>query len=165
MTSARESQFESYNRGYNVGVGGAVVNDGRLLLVRRASAYGHGNWQIPGGFIERSETLQDAVLREVQEEAGVKAEIRGILAVRSRFDDRNSTYVVFLLDWESGDPKPDGGETDDARWFTFDEIASLDKLPPINLEVARSALGGAPSLLTGVSVESIGGGKYTLFVG
>jgi ADP-ribose pyrophosphatase YjhB (NUDIX family) len=43
---------ERYNTGYNIGVGGAVVRDGRLLLVRRASRHGRGNWQLPGGFIE-----------------------------------------------------------------------------------------------------------------
>ena len=42
--------FLAYNTGYNVGVGGAVVHNGRLLMVRRASRYGRGNWQIPGGF-------------------------------------------------------------------------------------------------------------------
>ena len=72
-----ESIFEYYNRGYNVGVGGAVVKAGRLLLVRRASAYGRGNWQIPGGFIERTETMEDAVVREVEEEAGGTASPRG----------------------------------------------------------------------------------------
>ncbi len=62
---------ERYNTGYNVGVGGAVVQDGKLLLVRRASRRGHGNWQIPGGFIEPDETIELAVVREVAEDAGV----------------------------------------------------------------------------------------------
>ena len=43
---------ERYNTGYSIGVGGAVVRDGRLLFVRRASRHGRGNWQLPGGFIE-----------------------------------------------------------------------------------------------------------------
>ena len=51
---------ERYNTGYNVGVGGAVVKDGRLLLVRRA-------WQVPGGFVEQEETIEEAVVREVEE--------------------------------------------------------------------------------------------------
>jgi ADP-ribose pyrophosphatase YjhB (NUDIX family) len=43
---------ERYNMGYNIGVGGAVVRDNHLLLVRRASRQG----QVPGGFIEPDET-------------------------------------------------------------------------------------------------------------
>ena len=64
-----------YNTGYNVGVGGAVVHDGRLLLVRRASTWPR---QLAGarGFIEPDETIEQAVLREVAEEAGVTAEVR-----------------------------------------------------------------------------------------
>ena len=64
-----------YNTGYNIGVGGAVVRRGQLLLVRRASRHGRGNWQLPGGFIEPDETIEQAVVREVQEEAGVTAEV------------------------------------------------------------------------------------------
>ena len=67
---------ERYNTGYNVGVGGAVVRDGRLRLVRRWSRRGHGNWQVPGGFVEQDETIEKAVVREVEEEAGVTAEFK-----------------------------------------------------------------------------------------
>ena len=168
MTARRsgESIFEYYNRGYNVGVGGAVVKDERLLLVRRASAYGKGNWQIPGGFIERTETMEDAVVREVEEEAGVTACPRGILAIRNRlFDGSNSTYVVFLMDWISGSPRPDGIETDRAEWFSLEEIRALKSRPSINLALAEAALGEGGDLLTGKQVSSIDGDTYTLFVG
>src|SRR6266436_5297264 len=75
---------ERYNTGYNVGVGGAVVHNGRLLLVRRASRRGRGNWQVPGGFIELDETIEQAVIREIEEEAGVTAEVEGILVELGR---------------------------------------------------------------------------------
>ena len=48
---------ERYNTGYNIGVGGAVIREGRLLMVRRASRRGRGNWQLPGGYIEPNETI------------------------------------------------------------------------------------------------------------
>ena len=75
---------ERYNTGYNLGVGGAVVRDGRLLLVRRLSRRGQGNWQVPGGFVEQDETIEVAVVREVEEEAGVTAEVQGVLGIRNR---------------------------------------------------------------------------------
>lgn len=141
------------------------MHDARLLLIRRASVYGKGNWQIPGGFIEREETLEQAVVREVAEEAGVVGHVRGVLALRSRFDGTNSTYVVFLLDWISGEPTPDGKEADRAEWFSLESMKALEKLPAINLAVAKCALDKNPKLLSGMQVEAIGGGKYTLFVG
>ena len=75
-----------YNTGYNVGVGGAVVHDGRLLLVRRASRRGRGNWQVPGGFIEPDETVEQAVLREVAEEAGATNE--ALLRLAKEYEER-----------------------------------------------------------------------------
>src|SRR5919109_4040139 len=131
-----------YNTGYNVGVGGAVVRDGRLLLVRRASRRGRGNWQVPGGFIEPDETIEQAVIREVAEEAGVTAEVEGILGLRNRWhpDVGNSLYIVLLLRPLSGEPKPDGKEVDRAGYFTLEEIRALNQVPAVNLEIAHRAL-------------------------
>ena len=100
---------ERYNTGYNIGVGGAVVKDDRLLLVRRLSRRGRGNWQIPGGFVEQNETMEVAVIREVEEEAGVTAAVQGVLGIRNRYDEEggNSLYIVMRLSPQSGHPKPD----------------------------------------------------------
>src|SRR5215469_7708790 len=88
-----------YNTGYNIGVGGAVVRDGQLLLVRRASHHGRGNWQLPGGFIEPDETIEQAVVREVKEETGVDAEVNAVLGLRSRYDPEsgNGVYIILVL--------------------------------------------------------------------
>src|SRR5678816_1467359 len=103
---------ERYNTGYNIGVGGAVVRGGELLLVRRASRHGRGNWQLPGGFIEPDETIEQAVVREVQEEAGVTAKVEAVLGLRSRYDpdSGNGMYVILLLRPLAGEPRPDGRE-------------------------------------------------------
>src|SRR6266705_2696329 len=115
---------QRYNTGYNIGVGGAVVSEGHLLMVRRASRHGRGNWQLPGGFIEPDETMEQAVVREVQEEAGVVAEVEGVLGLRNRYDPEqgNGVYVVMLLRLVSGEPKADGREVDHAGFFTLDQI-------------------------------------------
>ena len=158
---------ERYNTGYNVGVGGAVVQEGRLLLVRRASRRGRGNWQIPGGFVEQNETMELAVVREVEEEAGVKATVQGVLGIRNRYDEEggNSLYVVMLLSPQSGEPIPDMKEVDRAEYFSLDEILALEQVPPINLEVARRALAPTHSILIPQTVSHINRGTYTLFVG
>src|SRR6266508_495012 len=118
---------ERYNSGYNIGVGGAVVRDGQLLLVRRASRHGRGNWQLPGGFIEPDETIEQAVVREVQEEAGVTAEVEAVLGLRSRYDPENGNgiYVVLLLRSINGEPTADGYEVDHAGYFILEQIHKL----------------------------------------
>ena len=158
---------DRYNTGYNLGVGGAVVDDGRLLLVRRASRRGRGNWQIPGGFVEQDETMELAVVREVVEEAGVTATVQGVLGIRNRYDEEggNSTYVVLLLSPQSGEPTPDMTEVDRAEYFSLAEIQALEQIAPINIEVAKRALAQDHRLLSAQTVEQVGRGTYTLFLG
>ena len=156
-----------YNTGYNIGVGGAVVRDGRLLLVRRASRHGRGNWQLPGGFIEPDETIQQAVVREVFEEAGVMAEVEAVLGLRSRYDPSNGNgiYVVLLLRPISGEPSADGREVDHADYFTLEQIRDLNPLPPVNWEIAHRVLSPDRRLLSPIPLTNLNGAKFTLFVG
>ena len=158
---------ERYNTGYNIGVGGAVVNNNKLLLVRRLSRRGHGNWQIPGGFVEQNETIELAVVREVEEEAGVTAVVQGVLGVRNRFDEDggNSLYVVMLLSPQSGNPNPDMKEVDQAKYFSLTEIQALEQISPVNIEVAQRALAHDYHLLFAQTVDQADRGSYTLFLG
>ena len=158
---------ERYNTGYNLGVGGAVVRGERLLLVRRLSRRGHGNWQVPGGFVEQDETIEVAVVREVEEEAGVTAEVQGVLGIRNRYDEDggNSIYVVMLLNALSGEPNPDMKEVDRAEFFTLDEILAIEQIGAINVEVAKRALASDPRTLCPQTIDQVGRGTYTLFLG
>ncbi|MBT98056.1 MAG: NADH pyrophosphatase [Dehalococcoidia bacterium] len=158
---------DRYNTGYNVGVGGAVVDDGRLLLVRRAGRRGRGNWQIPGGFVEQDETMELAVVREVEEEAGVTASVQGVLGIRNRYDEDggNSLYIVLLLNPQSGEPNPDMKEVDRAEYFSLEEIRALEQISPVNIEVAQRALAEDRRLFSARTVDQPNRGSYTLFIG
>lgn len=158
---------QRYNTGYNIGVGGAVVRGGQLLMVRRASRHGRGNWQLPGGFIEPDETIEQAVVREVQEETGVVAEVEGVLGLRNRYDPEqgNGVYVVMLLRLVSGEPKADGREVDHAGFFTLDQIRELNPLPPVNWEIAQRVLCPDCHILNPKAVTNLNGARFTLFVG
>ncbi len=156
-----------YNTGYNIGVGGAVVHDNKLLLVRRASRRGRGNWQVPGGFIEPDETMEQAVVREVEEESSVIAAVEGVLGLRNRYDpdNGNSLYIVLLLQQIDGVPTPDGKEVDRAEFFTLDEIRALEQVPAVNIAIAQRALSTDRRLLMPQSMLHVSGAMYSLFVG
>ena len=144
-----------------------MVKDGKLLMVRRASRRGHGNWQVPGGFVEQDETIEQAVVREVLEEAGVEGEVQGVLGLRNRYDadNGNSLYVVLLLHPLRGEPKPDEHEVDRAEYFSLEEIKGLVQAPSINLEVAHRALAEDQRLLCAKPMLHNSGAMYNLFVG
>lgn len=156
-----------YNSGYNIGVGGAVLHHGKLLMVRRASRHGRGNWQLPGGFIEPDETIEQAVIREVLEEAGVTAEVQGVLGLRNRYDpdSGNGVYIILLLHAIDGEPKPDGNEVDHAGYFTLEQIGELSPLPPVNWEIAQRVLSPDRRLLHPKPLTNLNGARFTLFVG
>jgi len=158
---------QHYNIGYNLGVGGAVVCDDRLLLVRRASRRGRGYWQVPGGFVEPEETIEQAVVREVQEEAGITAEVEAVIGLRNRYDADigNSMYIVLLLKPASGEPRPDLHEVDRAAYFTLGEIDELDPVPAINREIAQRVLASDRQLLLPQTLVHLNGKVFTLFIG
>ena len=97
---------------FTLGVGGAVVRDGQLLLVHHA--YGAKMWQIPGGYVKPEECAHEGVVREIYEETGIRAAVDGLLGVRHRVKEGdNSTYLIFrLTPVELHDPIPDGREVD-----------------------------------------------------
>jgi 8-oxo-dGTP diphosphatase len=138
-----------YHRGYSIGVGGVVLCGHKALLVRRALGGHVGAWAIPGGFIERDETIDVAVQREVFEEAGVKAGIEGLIAVRSRVTDtENSAYFIFLLRTTEDKAQADGFEVDEARFFTLAEVQALPQLQALSRLVVTQALQCEATVLT-----------------
>lgn len=130
--------------GHVVAVGGVVVRGDAVLLVRMAYGPARGQYLFAGGLVEAGETLDQAVAREVFEETGVIAEPLGTIGIRTRYDGaRSDTYVMFLLEHRDGDPRPDGQENDDARYFDAAELeAAGDAVTGLSRYVALRVLRG-----------------------
>ena len=103
----------------------------------------------------------------MKEEAGVTAEVVGVLGIRNRYDEDNgnSMYVIHALRPVSGEPTPDAHEVDMAGYFSLEEIDALEQVPPINREVARRALDPNRRLLDPQLVTQPTGLTYMLFIG
>jgi ADP-ribose pyrophosphatase YjhB (NUDIX family) len=139
-----------YQTGYSLGVGGVVLCGDRVLLVHRAPGSGLGadSWALPGGFVERHESVHAAVQREVFEEAGVRAEVVGLIAAMNRvLEGENNTYLVLLLEAEERDARADGVEVDEARWVALDELAGLPGLQSLARLIVTPILQGAITVL------------------
>ncbi|MDP3953217.1 MAG: NUDIX domain-containing protein [bacterium] len=59
--------------GFFVGINVLTVRDGKLLLGKRKSGYGEGDWGLPGGHMEPRERMEQTAARELEEETGLKA--------------------------------------------------------------------------------------------
>ena len=115
-----------------VGVGAVIVQDQRVLLIRRGQAPLLGEWSLPGGVLECGETLREAVVREAREETGLVVETDEMLGVYERVirgDDGRVRYHYVLIDFLC---RPAGGELEaasdaaDVRWFTRDQLPALN---------------------------------------
>lgn len=123
-------------------VGGVVLGPTGVLLVRMTYGPTKGLFMLPGGIVDPGETLDDAIVREVLEETGVTANVRGICGVRTRHDGKdNDTYVMFLLDASAGEPRPDGRENDEVRYFSLPELDAAE-VTELSRYMGRRALRG-----------------------
>ena len=115
-----------------VGVGGIVLNEGKVLLVRRGKQPGYGKWSIPGGMVELGETLSEAIKREVLEECGIEIELKDVVAVLERVirrEDERVRYHYVLVDflgyWKGGELQP-ASDILEARWADPSEMETLE---------------------------------------
>jgi len=64
-----------------VGVGAIILDVNRVVLVRRGHPPALGQWSLPGGIVEPGETMEEAIVREVEEEVGLKIEVIQLVSV------------------------------------------------------------------------------------
>ena len=67
-----------------LGVAGVVINSqGQWLVVKKAYSGLKGRWSLPAGFVNEGETVDEAILRELNEETGLDCEVIGLIGFRS----------------------------------------------------------------------------------
>jgi 8-oxo-dGTP diphosphatase len=125
-----------------VGVGAVIIEDGRVLLVKRGHPPLAGEWSIPGGVLELGETLREAAIREAREETCLVVEPADLLGVYDRVlrdDDGRTLYHYVLIDFlchRMGGEASAADDADEVRWFAPEETAAL-ALPEDTAEVIR----------------------------
>ena len=128
-----------------VSAGGLVVDkSGELgLLIGRIDKRGRMLWSLPKGHIESGESPEEAALREVLEETGIKSSITRSLGVidfwfMAEGKRIHKTVHHFLFAEKSGKLEAQLSEVDDVKWFPLDEIGKTLAYPDERKLIQRS---------------------------
>lgn len=112
-----------------------LVQKGDSILLAHNVRFPGNRHSLVAGFVEIGESLEDAVHREVREEASI--EIKNLRYVRSQpwpFPD--SLMLGFMAEWAEGEARPDGAEIDRLGWYDRDHFPEL----PMKGSIARSII-------------------------
>jgi ADP-ribose pyrophosphatase YjhB (NUDIX family) len=125
-----------------VGVGAIIIEDARVVLVRRRHPPLQDEWSIPGGVLEVGELVREAAIREAREETGLNVEAGELLGVYDRIlrnPEQRVRYHYVLIDFLCRRVAGELAAASDAaevRWFTREELPALE-LAEDTLDVIR----------------------------
>lgn len=127
---------KAYGKGPFLTCDNVIVQDGRVLLVKRKNHPGKGLWAIPGGYLDMKESLREGAYRELLEETNATItweQFNRFLKGQEIFDnpDRSvacrivtSAYYIQLPIWVECKINA-ADDASEAKWFTFDEVANM----------------------------------------
>lgn len=110
-----------------LGVAGIVINTrGEWLVVQKRYGGLNGKWSLPAGFVEGTETVDQAVLREIKEETGIDATVIQLIGFRSgvikeKISDNMAIFFLRPVNPEQV-PDPQLDELYEARWMTPEQL-------------------------------------------
>lgn len=123
-------KFENGNEAKlrHVVVDALIIDNGKILLVKRAeNLICGGKYALPGGYLDRDETAEQAVIREVLEETGYKVEVEKLFTIIDNPDrpqeDRQNVAFVYVVKVLEQTGKRDA-EASEVKWFDLEDLPS-----------------------------------------
>lgn len=134
---------------------GLVWKDGRLLIQQRSGGvHLSGFWEFPGGKLRPGEAPEQAVLREVAEETGIRVQVADpVPVIRYRYPEREVEIHPFVCRYLSGAPAPVAARM--LRWVMPETLRGY-RFPPANRELI-TALATGRYRLSGEEMAAGGG--------
>ena len=130
-----------------VGVGAVIVEEGQILLEKRKNEPSKNKWSIPGGLVEVGETLEQAVVREVEEETCLeckKDERPRLIDVVDNIDlyqNGKVKYHFVIIDFQvrvKDTIFQVASDAEDLRWVPFDQVETYDLTSSFRLFFKRN---------------------------
>jgi 8-oxo-dGTP diphosphatase len=151
MLAARQDMQREFPETPLVGVGAIIIENARVVLVKRAHPPLQAEWSIPGGVLEVGELVREAAIREAREETGLSVEPSELLGVYDRVlrdAHKRVQYHYVLIDFLCRRVAGDLAAASDAsevRWFSREEMSAL-KLAEDTIDVIQKGF----AKLTGI---------------
>lgn len=122
-----------------------IVKEGRVLLGKRTSKLRFaGMWDAFGGHLEKGETPEMALRRELQEELAIEVTMTQFLHVYEDVDPTSGEtfrHDLFLVTGWDGEPGIANDEHSEIRWFRSEEVAELHMMPHLKEAIAMHVPG------------------------
>jgi 8-oxo-dGTP diphosphatase len=129
-----------------IAVGGVVIYDSRVLLIRRGQPPLEGRWSIPGGILEIGETIAEGIEREMREETSVQVRVRDLIEIYEkvlRDEEERPQYHFVILDYVcefvEGTAEA-GGDVSEVMWASEQELESLMLTTAANRVIRKAFL-------------------------
>ena len=126
-----------------IAVGVLLLDQDRVLLIKRGRPPQAGRWTVPGGKVELGESLAQAGLRELSEETGLRCELGPIVEVLERVV-RSGEAIDFhyvIIDFLGSRPEGElraGSDAEDARWVPVADLGSYETTDNLGPVIARA---------------------------
>lgn len=122
-------------------VAAAVIEDGlgHIFLAKRPDDKHQGGlWEFPGGKVEQGESAQTALMRELEEELGIKViHSQALIQVPYHYVDKSVFLDVFRVTAFSGSPW--GKEGQETRWVAINQLSGY-AFPAANQPIVNAVL-------------------------
>lgn len=111
-----------------------IFKDNKILLSRRLSERGQGEYQFPGGHLEYNESIYECASRETMEEAGIEIDTIRFLCISNiaKYKPKHYINIGVVANWKSGTPQNlEPEKTGEWEWYNLDALPSplFDAIP------------------------------------
>jgi len=115
-----------------IGVGAVIIKDGKILLEKRKNDPGKGKWSIPGGLVELGESVEQTVMREVEEETGLEVEkpehidvVDNIIRDESGRVKYHFVIIDYFMKLKGGTLKA-ASDAEELKWVPLSDVEKYD---------------------------------------
>lgn len=107
---------------------GIVIKEDKVLIVRRKKGEGDLLWQFPGGTVEQGETFEEAVIRELREETGIRVSVKERLG--ERIHPYTKKYMAYFgCEYIDGELHISDADLDQIEWVDKNKLEQYFTTP------------------------------------